>query len=80
MNNVVFERIDAILLLSSSNLDDPDRAQHGAVHAVGYKNTFGFNDRCTTGELTGCEMGMPSYLRFTDAHTSTLLILQVLTL
>ena len=66
INDVMFNPIDAIHLLFSSNVDATGRAQYGAVCAVDFINAFKFYDRFATRDLEGYEMGIPFFPWFTD--------------
>lgn len=67
INDVMFNPIDAIHLLFSTNVDDTGRAQYGAVCAVDFINAFKFYDRFATRDFEGYAMGIPFYPWFTDA-------------
>lgn len=67
INDVMFNPIDAVHLLFSSNVDSTGRAQYGAVCAVDFINAFKFYDRFATRDLEGYEMGIPFFPWFTGA-------------
>ncbi|KAF2114992.1 cryptococcal mannosyltransferase 1-domain-containing protein [Lophiotrema nucula] len=67
INDVMFNPIDAIHLLFSTNIDASGRAQYGAVCAVDFINAFKFYDRFATRDFEGYEMGVPFFPWFTDA-------------
>ena len=67
INDVVFEPLDAIHLLFSSNVDAAGRAQYGAVCALDFINAFKFYDRFATRDLEGYELGVPFFPWFTNA-------------
>ncbi|KAF2735263.1 hypothetical protein EJ04DRAFT_601067 [Polyplosphaeria fusca] len=67
INDVMFNPIDAVHLLFSTNIDDDGRAQYGAVCAVDFINAFKFYDRFATRDFEGYAMGIPFYPWFTDA-------------
>lgn len=67
INDVMFNPIDAIHLLFSSNVNASGRAQYGAVCAVDFINAFKFYDRFATRDFEGYELGIPFFPWFTDA-------------
>ncbi|KAF2815758.1 uncharacterized protein BDZ99DRAFT_565695 [Mytilinidion resinicola] len=67
VNDVVFNPIDAVHLLFSTNIDTSGRAQYGAVCAVDFINAFKFYDRFATRDFEGYAMGIPFFPWFTDA-------------
>ena len=58
LNDVMFNPVDAIQLLLSTNVDASGRAQYGAVCAVDFINPFKFYDRFTTRDFEGYAMGI----------------------
>lgn len=67
INDVMFNPVDAIHLLFSTNVDASGRAQYGAVCAVDFINAFKFYDRFATRDFEGYAMGVPFFPWFTDA-------------
>lgn len=67
INDVMFDPIDAVQLLFSTNVDASGRAQYGAVCALDFINAFKFYDRFATRDYEGYAMGIPFYPFFTDA-------------
>ena len=67
INDVIFNPIDAILLLFSTNVDSSGNTQYGAVCAIDFINAFKFYDRFATRDLEGYSMGIPFFPWFTDA-------------
>jgi hypothetical protein len=67
INDVMFNPVDAIHLLFSTNVDASGRAQYGAVCAMDFINAFKFYDRFATRDLEGYAMGIPFFPWFTDA-------------
>ncbi|KAI9866246.1 MAG: hypothetical protein M1813_001367 [Trichoglossum hirsutum] len=67
INDVMFNPIDAVQLLFSTNVDPSGHAQYGAVCAVDFINAFKFYDRFATRDLEGYTMGIPFFPWFTDA-------------
>lgn len=67
INDVIFDPLDAIHLLFSSNVDADGRAQYGAVCALDFINAFKFYDRFATRDLEGYELGVPFFPWFTNA-------------
>lgn len=67
INDVMFNPIDAIHLLFSTNIDTSGRAQYGAVCAVDFINAFKFYDTFATRDFEGYAMGIPFFPWFTDA-------------
>jgi hypothetical protein len=67
INDVMFNPVDALHLLLSTNVDASGRAQYGAVCAVDFINPFKFYDRFATRDFEGYAMGIPFFPWFTDA-------------
>src|SRR5436190_18505688 len=67
LNDVIFNPIDAIQLLFSTNINESGRTQYGAACAVDFINAFKFYDRFATRDQEGFETGIPFYPWFTDA-------------
>jgi hypothetical protein len=66
INDVIFDPIDAVQLLLSTNIDANGRTQYGAVCAVDFINAFKFYDYFATRDLEGYEMGMQFFPWFAD--------------
>ncbi|KAF2191863.1 glycosyltransferase family 69 protein [Zopfia rhizophila CBS 207.26] len=67
INDVLFNPIDAIHLLFSTNIDTSGRTQYGAACAVDFINAFKFYDRFATRDFDGYAMGIPFFPWFTNA-------------
>ena len=67
INDVIFDPIEAVQLLLSTNVDSNGRTQYGAVCAVDFINAFKFYDTFATRDLEGYEMGMQFFPWFADA-------------
>ncbi|KAF2836664.1 glycosyltransferase family 69 protein [Patellaria atrata CBS 101060] len=67
LNDVIFDPIDAIQLLFSTNVDGEGHAQYRAACAVDFINPFKFYDTFATRDLEGYGMGVPFYPWFSDA-------------
>lgn len=61
INDVIFDPIDAVQLLFSTNIDASGRAQYGAACAVDFINTFKFYDTFATRDFEGYAMGIPFF-------------------
>lgn len=64
---MLFNPIDAVQLLFSTNIDAYGRTQYGAACAVDFVNAFKFYDRFATRDLEGFEMAVPFFPWFTAA-------------
>ncbi|KAL2845860.1 cryptococcal mannosyltransferase 1-domain-containing protein [Aspergillus pseudoustus] len=67
LNDVVFDPVDALQLLFSTNADTHGVAQYRAACAVDFINPFKFYDTYATRDLQGYEIGLPFYPWFTSA-------------
>ncbi|KAF7593988.1 hypothetical protein BBP40_010385 [Aspergillus hancockii] len=67
LNDVVFDPIDALQLLFSTNVDDNGVAQYRAACAVDFSNPFKFYDTYATRDLEGYGVGLPFFPWFTTA-------------
>jgi hypothetical protein len=67
INDVIFNPIDAVQLLFSTNVDSHGRTQYGSACAVDFGNAFKFYDRYATRDLEGHETGLPFFPWFTGA-------------
>ncbi|KKZ62010.1 hypothetical protein EMCG_03471 [[Emmonsia] crescens] len=67
LNDVVFDPIDALQLLFSTNVDKGGTAQYRAACAVDFINPFKFYDTYATRDLEGFSMGVPFYPWFSSA-------------
>jgi hypothetical protein len=67
INDAMFDLVDTMHLLFSTNVDASGRAQYRAVRAVDFINAFKFYDRFATRDFKGYAMGIPFFLWFTDA-------------
>ncbi|KAL4896257.1 cryptococcal mannosyltransferase 1-domain-containing protein [Aspergillus ambiguus] len=67
LNDVVFDPVDAVQLLFSTNADDHGVAQYRAACAVDFANPFKFYDTYATRDLQGYRMGLPFFPWFSTA-------------
>ncbi|KAE8134641.1 cryptococcal mannosyltransferase 1-domain-containing protein [Aspergillus pseudotamarii] len=67
INDVLFDPIDALQLLFSTNVDDNGIAQYRAACAVDFSNPFKFYDTYATRDVQGYGMGLPFFPWFTSA-------------
>ena len=67
LNDVIFDPIDAVQLLFSTNMDETGRAVYRAACAVDFINPFKFYDTFATRDLEGYSMGVPFYPWFSGA-------------
>ncbi|EEQ83284.2 uncharacterized protein BDCG_00089 [Blastomyces dermatitidis ER-3] len=67
LNDVVFDPIDALQLLFSTNMDERGTPQYRAACAVDFINPFKFYDTFATRDLEGFSMGVPFYPWFSSA-------------
>lgn len=67
LNDVLFEPIDAVQLLFSTNVDETGRTAYRAACAVDFINPFKFYDTFATRDLEGYSMGVPFYPWFSGA-------------
>ena len=68
LNDVVFDPVDALQLLFSTNAADNDGiAQYRAACAVDFVNAFKFYDTYATRDLQGYSMGLPFFPWFSTA-------------
>ena len=66
INDVIFDPIDALNLLFSTNRQQSGQAQYLAACAVDFINAFKFYDRFATRDFEGYTPGIPFFLWFTD--------------
>ena len=67
LNDVIFDPIDALQLLFSTNTDENGIAQYRAACAVDFINPFKFYDTYATRDLEGYGMGLPFFPWFATA-------------
>lgn len=67
LNDVVFDPIDAIQLLFSTNAAEQGAANYRAACAVDFSNPFKFYDTFATRDLQGYSMGVPFFPWFSSA-------------
>ncbi|KAG2414253.1 hypothetical protein HFD88_003444 [Aspergillus terreus] len=67
LNDVIFDPVDAVQLLFSTNVDDKGIAQYRAACAVDFLNPFKFYDTYATRDLQGYRMGLPFFPWFSTA-------------
>jgi hypothetical protein len=70
INDVVFNPIDAVQLLFSTNINSDGRADYGAACALDFINPFKFYDRFATRDFEGYTLGIPFFPFFTDAGSA----------
>lgn len=67
LNDIIFDPVDALQLMFSTN-GEPDGAMHyRAACAVDFVNPFKFYDTFATRDLEGYSMGLPFYPWFSDS-------------
>ncbi|KAI5307139.1 hypothetical protein KEM56_004048 [Ascosphaera pollenicola] len=67
LNDIVFDPVDALQLLFSTNVDEDGVARYRAACATDFINAFKFYDTFATRDLEGFSMGVPFYPWFTDS-------------
>ncbi|PGH13231.1 hypothetical protein AJ79_03789 [Helicocarpus griseus UAMH5409] len=67
LNDIVFDPLEAIQLLFSTNADENGVAKYRAACAVDFINPFKFYDTFATRDLEGFSMGIPFYPWFSGA-------------
>ncbi|KAJ5739978.1 hypothetical protein N7533_012762 [Penicillium manginii] len=67
LNDILFDPVDALQLLFSTNVDDHGFAQYRAACAVDFDNPFKFYDTYATRDLQGYSMGLPFFPWFSTA-------------
>lgn len=67
LNDVVFDPIDAVQLLFSTNASEDGVARYRAACSVDFINAFKFYDTYATRDLQGYSMGVPFFPWFTTA-------------
>jgi hypothetical protein len=67
INDVIFDPIEAVQLLFSTNIDAQGRTQYGAACAVDFVNAFKFYDYFATRDFEGYGMGLQFFPWFADA-------------
>ncbi|KAL5362846.1 cryptococcal mannosyltransferase 1-domain-containing protein [Aspergillus floccosus] len=67
LNDVIFDPVDAVQLLFSTNVDDNGVAQYRAACAVDFLNPFKFYDTYATRDLQGYGVGVPFFPWFSTA-------------
>lgn len=67
LNDVVFDPVDALQLLFSTNASEDGVARYRAACSVDFINAFKFYDTFATRDLQGYSMGVPFYPWFTTA-------------
>ena len=67
INDVIFNPIDAVNLLFSTNSDPSGHPQYRAACAVDFINAFKFYDRFATRDFEGYTTGIPFFPWFTNA-------------
>lgn len=71
INDVIFDPIDALNLLFSTNIQQSGQTQYQAACAVDFINAFKFYDRFATRDFEGYTTGIPFFPWFTDAGQAT---------
>ncbi len=67
INDVLFDPIEAVQLLFSTNIDANGRTQYGAVCAVDFINAFKYYDYFATRDFEGNGIGLQFFPWFADA-------------
>ncbi|KAL8830550.1 MAG: hypothetical protein Q9191_001373 [Dirinaria sp. TL-2023a] len=67
LNDVIFNPVDAVQLLFSTNMDETGRASFDAACAVDFINPFKFYDTFATRDIEGYSMGVPFFPWFSNA-------------
>ena len=67
LNDIVFNPIDAVQLLFSTNVDETGKASYDAACAVDFLNPFKFYDTFATRDIEGYSMGVPFFPWYSDA-------------
>ncbi|KAJ5102740.1 hypothetical protein N7532_003269 [Penicillium argentinense] len=67
LNDILFDPVDALQLLFSTNADDSGKAQYRAACAVDFDNPFKFYDTYATRDLQGYSMGLPFFPWFSSS-------------
>ncbi|EAW13835.1 glycosyltransferase family 69 protein [Aspergillus clavatus NRRL 1] len=67
LNDVIFDPVDVLQLLFSTNVDESGAARYRAACAVDFINPFKFYDTYATRDLQGYGMGLPFYPWFSAA-------------
>lgn len=67
LNDILFDPLDALQLLFSTNADEAGVSQYRAACAVDFDNPFKFYDTYATRDLQGYSMGLPFYPWFSTA-------------
>lgn len=67
LNDVLFDPIDAVQLLLSTNANEEGQASYKAACAVDFINPFKFYDTFATRDLEGYSMGIPFYPWYSSA-------------
>lgn len=67
LNDVLFDPVDALQLLFSTNMDGDGKASYGAACAVDFINPFKFYDTFATRDAEGYSMGVPIFPWYSNA-------------
>lgn len=67
LNDILFDPLDALQLLFSTNANEDGVSQYRAACAVDFDNPFKFYDTYATRDLHGYSMGLPFYPWFSTA-------------
>lgn len=67
LNDILFDPVDALQLLFSTNVNEDGASQYRAACAVDFDNPFKFYDTYATRDLQGYSMGLPFYPWFTTS-------------
>lgn len=71
INDVIFDPVDAVNLLFSTNIQQSGQTRYQAACAVDFINAFKFYDRFATRDFEGYTTGIPFFPWFTDAGQAT---------
>lgn len=67
LNDVIFDPIDAVQLLFSTNVNENGKASYNAACAVDFINPFKFYDTFATRDIEGYSMGVPFFPWYSNA-------------
>ena len=67
LNDIIFDPVDAVQLLFSTNMDETGRASYDAACGVDFINPFKFYDTFATRDIEGYSMGVPFFPWYSNA-------------
>lgn len=71
LNDIIFDPVDIVQLLFSTNMGDDGMAHYRAACATDFDNPFKFYDTYATRDLQGFSMGLPFFPWFTTSGEGT---------